>query len=50
MFVALAGVLLVAWLLGYRVYPVGGGLIHLLLVFALIAVVWHFVSGRRNVA
>ena len=47
MFFAIAVVLVVAWLLGIGVFHVAGGLIHLLLVVALISIVWHFLSGRR---
>jgi hypothetical protein len=47
MFATIAIVLLVLWLLGFVVVPVGGSLIHLLLVFALIAIIWHFAGGRR---
>jgi hypothetical protein len=44
---ALLGVvLLVLWLLGFLAFHVTGGLIHLLLVLALIAIVVHFVRGR----
>lgn len=46
MFAMLAVILLVAWLLGLFAFHVTGGLIHLLLVIALISLVWHFVSGR----
>jgi hypothetical protein len=42
-------VLLVLWLLGAFVFPVGGGLIHLLLVIAAIALVWRLVTGRSAV-
>ena len=42
-------VLLIAWIGGFTVYHVAGGLIHLLLVFAIISLVLHFVSGRRTV-
>ncbi len=48
MLATVAIVLLVLWLLGFVVVPVGGGLIHLLLVIALIAIIWHFVGGRRG--
>jgi hypothetical protein len=41
-------VLLVAWLGGLTVFHVAGGLIHLLLVFALISLVLHFVMGSRT--
>ena len=49
MFLTIAIILLVLWLLGALVVPVGSGLVHLLLVIALIAVIWHFASGRRTV-
>lgn len=48
MFVTLGAVLLVLWLLGAFVVPVGGSLIHLLLVIALVAFVWHVIGGRRG--
>jgi hypothetical protein len=38
--------LAVLWLLGFS-FHVGGGLIHLLLVLALVAVVFNVLSGRR---
>ncbi len=47
MFGLIAGVLLVAWVLGFVVFHVAGGLIHLLLVLGVISVVWHFVRGNR---
>ena len=40
-------ILLIAWLGGFTVFHVAGGLIHLLLVFALISLVLHFVMGSR---
>lgn len=46
MFVAIAVVLLIMWLLGFVAFHVAGGLIHLLLIVALISVVIHFVRGR----
>jgi uncharacterized membrane protein YtjA (UPF0391 family) len=39
-------VLLILWLLGFSLH-VAGGLIHLLLVIALILLVVNLVSGRR---
>ncbi|WP_353205542.1 lmo0937 family membrane protein [Sphingomonas sp.] len=39
-------VLLVLWVLGFAVH-IGGGLIHLLLVIALIVVVVRLLQGRR---
>ena len=42
-------VLLILWLLGFSLH-VAGGLIHLLLVVALIVIVINVVSGRRGAA
>jgi hypothetical protein len=41
-------VLLILWLLGFSLH-VAGGLIHLLLVVALVVLVINLVSGRRAV-
>ena len=41
-------ILFVLWVLGL-VLKVGGGLIHLLLVVAVIMVVWNLLRGRRAV-
>ena len=46
---ALAVILLVAWVLGFGVFHVAGGLIHLLLLLAVIAILWQFITGRRTV-
>ncbi|HEV8177601.1 MAG TPA: lmo0937 family membrane protein [Gemmatimonadales bacterium] len=45
----LAIVLLVAWVLGWGVFHVAGGLIHLLLVIAVVVFVFNLISGRRRV-
>jgi hypothetical protein len=45
----LAVVLIVAWLLGLVVFKVAGGLIHLLLVIAVIVFIYNLVTGRRSV-
>jgi Family of unknown function (DUF5670) len=42
-------VLLIAWLGGFTVFHVAGGLIHLLLVLAVISLILHFVLGPRAV-
>ena len=42
-------VLLIAWIGGFTLFHVAGGLIHLLLVFAVISLIMHFVLGRRTV-
>ncbi len=49
MFLILAVVLIVAWLGGFVMFKSAGLLIHLLLIFAVISVIMHFVSGRRSV-
>ncbi|HYC32395.1 MAG TPA: lmo0937 family membrane protein [Gemmatimonadales bacterium] len=45
----LAVLLVVAWLLGWGVFHVAGGLIHLLLVIAVVVFLINFISGRRTV-
>jgi len=44
-FTILFVVLLVAWLMGFTVFHVAGGLIHILLILAVISLVLHFVRG-----
>ena len=46
MFLTIALIVLVMWALGFFIFPVVGGLIHILLIVALVAIVWHFVKGR----
>jgi Family of unknown function (DUF5670) len=46
MFITLFAVLLVLWLLGFFAFHVAGGLIHLLLIIAVISLVIHFFRGR----
>ena len=41
-------VVLILWLLGFS-FHIAGGLIHLLLVVALIILVFNLISGRRSV-
>ena|SRR5579862_4901518 len=41
-------VLLMAWIGGFTVFHVAGGLIHLLLVLAVISLVLRFVMGKRT--
>ena len=43
-------ILLIAWITGFGVFHVAGGLIHLLLVFAVISLILHFVMGPRAAA
>ncbi len=49
MWMMIAVILLVMWLLGAFAFHIAGGLIHLLLIIAVIAVIVHFVTGRRVV-
>ena len=42
-------ILLILWALGAFVIPVGGALIHLLLVIAVIVIIVQLISGRRVV-
>ncbi len=44
----IVAILLILWLLGFS-FHVAGGLIHLLLVIAVIVVIFNLVSGRRAV-
>lgn len=45
----IAVILFVLWLLGFAVFNVAGGLIHLLLVLAVIAIAYQLVTGRKVV-
>lgn len=45
---ALAVLLLLAWIGSFIMYHVAGFLIHLLLILALISLVIHLFSGRRG--
>jgi Family of unknown function (DUF5670) len=49
MFMTLFVVLLVLWLLGFLAFHVAGGLIHLLLIIAVISLIMHFFRGRTAV-
>jgi hypothetical protein len=44
----LVAVFLILWLLGFA-FSIGGSLIHLLLVVALVIVVINLVTGRRGI-
>ncbi len=47
MLFTIAIVLLVLWALGFFVVHVGGGLIHALLVIALIVIVYRLLTGQK---
>ena len=49
MFLILFVILLVMWLLGFAAFHVASGLIHLLLIIAVISLVAHLFQGRRAV-
>jgi Family of unknown function (DUF5670) len=46
MFLTLFVVLLLMWLLGWLTFQAAGGLIHILLIVAVVFLVVHFVRGR----
>lgn len=48
MFLTIAIILLLLWAVGFFVFPLVGGLIHIVLIIALIALVWHFIKGRSS--
>ena len=41
-------ILLVAWLLGWGVFHVASGMIHILLIVAVISLILHFVRGAKR--
>lgn len=45
----IAVILLVLWLLGFLAFHVAGGLIHILLVLAIIVVLIQLFTGRRTI-
>jgi fatty acid desaturase len=49
MLFTIAIVLLVLWALGFLAFHIGGGLIHALIIVAVILVLFQLFSGRRGV-
>jgi hypothetical protein len=47
MFWAIAVILFILWALGFFAFHIGGNLIHILIVIAIIAVIWRLITGRR---
>jgi hypothetical protein len=45
----IAVVLFILWILGFGVFHVAGGLIHLLLVIAVIVILYRLITGRKPV-
>lgn len=48
MFLVIALILLVAWIGGFVMFKSAGFLIHLLLIFAVISAIAHFLTGRNS--
>ena len=48
MYLAIAIILILAWIAGFIVFHVASFLIHLLLIFAVISLILHFVRGARG--
>ena len=46
MLLLIATILVVLWLLGF-IGHIGGDLIHLLLIIALVVIIYHFLRGRK---
>ena len=49
MFWTIVAILLILWLLGFS-FHIGGGLIHILLVVAVVVLIFNLLSGRRSMA
>ncbi|MFO8068395.1 MAG: lmo0937 family membrane protein [Alkalibacterium sp.] len=43
----LIGLLILFWFLGF-IFEIGGAIIHVLLVIALIVFIWNMVTGRKK--
>ena len=48
-FIVLAIIFLIGWLIAWAAFHVAGGLVHVLLVIAVISLVIHFLRGRSAV-
>jgi hypothetical protein len=47
-FLLVAILLLLAWAGGFLMFHVASGLIHVLLVLAVLSFIFHFITGRRT--
>ncbi|MEO6331110.1 MAG: lmo0937 family membrane protein [Gemmatimonadaceae bacterium] len=45
----IAVIIFILWLLGAFVMPIGGSLIHILLVIAIIVVLYRIITGRKPI-
>jgi len=50
MFLIIGIVLLLAWVGGFVVFHTAGFLIHILLIFAVISIIFHFLRGSSTAA
>jgi len=48
MFILLAVILGIAWVLGFTVFHVASAAIHVLIVLAIASAIFHFVRGRTT--
>jgi hypothetical protein len=48
MLFTIAIILFILWLLGFFAFHIAGGLIHILLIVAIIVIIWHLITGRRG--
>jgi hypothetical protein len=48
MLLTIAGILILLWIIGLLAH-IGGALIHIALVIALVVFVFHFITGRKRV-
>jgi membrane protein DedA with SNARE-associated domain len=49
-FIWVAIVLFIAWILGFTLFHVASALIHILLIAAIVALILHFMRGVRRTA
>jgi Family of unknown function (DUF5670) len=49
MLMTIAVILVILWALGFFAFQIGGGIIHILLVIALVVFIYNMVVGRRSV-
>lgn len=47
MLMTIAIILLILWLLGFVAFHIAGGLIHLVLIVAVVVLLYDIVTGRR---
>lgn len=46
----IAVILVILWALGFFAFSIGGGLIHILLVLAVIVILYRVITGRKPIA